>query len=1156
MEKYLLKFSDLIFNDGGFDKLRSELDDLEKHLKDMAKNLKGVINLNDVFNVENLRKFEEELAELRKAFKKVEESRESVEKVEEEYLKTLKKSRDGQEDQIDILTELNDRLTEQREEIKSLNTQVKLGLKTEKEVSKERTKTILKIKQIQKEVRKHQKEVIESNEVSKDEQKLIKAKLVLEDKQVKSLKEVRERISALRIVVQSLDLEEEADKIAEFNNEIDDLTSILEENSDKFIKSKINIGNYEEAIVNALGQTSLFTTNIGILDGAISSLVKALTASGEELEELQKSLDKNNDGIKRLTIAFGRLNKVLKASIIGLVLVSLAGLASLFGDTRAGAIRLEKIMKTLNNTFAAFGQIVRVGFSGASESFDSVIKQGKALIDVIVNLNTFNFKDAKKAFKSFVFEFEENASSVKKRLKDLFDAIESGVEGVVQGLENIENSFRIQDTIRGLERELAKLTGEFDLLQQVADDSTRTLLDQLEGNKRALAVSEQIAKREVAIERLRLEEVNERLKQNIKVNIEEEKRINLALKGVPFAEKTLELAKLRGAQLEISNALLEEQQSAVLALTQAENQRDLTFAENAQKRREIERDIFEQNLDLLIDLIDTEKNLSEQQVNDASKNFQDRLKEFNRFILVFKDTSQKQLEEFNLLAEKNAKILRERLDIGGLTSAQIKDIEDQLSKLDNIDLKVNFTDDDVQVFNNGVELSLENIVALNKELQSLGLAEIPINRFREFVTEGRNGLRDFKELNKELTLTGIKVNELFNNAAVDRVELEAIDELILKTRELRDIDLGAVSKKERNRISKELEDIEKERADIEKRFAQKRDDNRLDAINEELKTVDEGSTRGLELIRERNALEKKIRDDSFKSGSESLNKDLKEQERLYKEFANKITKIIDLIAQAFVDNAKKQTEAARNSLSDQQQATDTQRSRAEAGLQNTLAFEQRELGKRESELIKRQKREAQIQKLQSFWNAYNANLKALKSDEDSSVAISKTLRDVALIEGITAAIGSFEKGGIVGRDGFDHVRTSSQGITQGRSHNMKNGVLAYHQGGEGFFSREDVAAIGGESAFYKLKQAAASGVLNTNFFTPQSETFVRSLPSKRGVNEGLVNEVRELKKIISNQPHSTSIVGEVTDQFFEVIDKTVKGNKTKRTITRIKKNRL
>jgi hypothetical protein len=1097
MESVVFEYSDFFNDDGGFDKIRAEFDALGDDLIKKAKEVREKTKLFDVDQAEQVKEAEEQAEALSEAFEKYGKAKEDLTKIEKEYIKQQKKNNQTSEDQIDALVKLDKILMEYRSALKEIQVFQKQGIKTDRDLNKERVETELNIKKVNKEIRKQQSEILKSNDLSRKEQKLLKAKLVLDQENVKTLQDVRDRISALRTVVQTLDFKEQADQVKAYNDEIDELTDTLGDNSDKFIQSKINIGNYEESIANALKGSQAFQTGISGLDGVLQSVLGVLFLTKVELEAMEKSADSNTNAITRMAIAFGKLNKVLKASIIGVVLVAIGALGSAFGNTRAGAVRLEKVMSTLSTGFTIFGQVSKILFD---ELFESI----KSVKDFLAN--------------PFAKQQKKTAVDTESAWKRITDAIKGGGDAIVAGLDNIDRAFKLEDRVKRLTQEIETLNGVLQITQSIADDSTKSLSTQLIASRKALALTEEIGRRDVEIARSRLQIANERVKQSIQANAVEAGNIDLGLQGEAFAKATLDLAIARGVELEIANDLIDEQQSAVLDLITAENELNTTKQENSRQQREINRDIFEQNLDLLIDLIDTEKNISEAFVNDITNSFKRRVEEFNRFVIKFRENAQRELDEFT----KEANNLG--LDLG---------------------FEIAFDDNgDFQVFVNDTKLATDNIVELNEQLQGFGLNEIDINRFREFIVEGRNGIRDFRLLNKELVLAGINIKNASENVFVTQDELNALDSLQNKLNLLIQTQRTATSIEERNAITKQIIELEKQKTAIQEFANFERLQNRKTAIDEELATVEAESQRYYELLQERLDIEKQIREKGFEDqlkGTKDANEKALED---YKKFADDVRQTLNLVLDKVLEVNQKRVESAEKQVDRQGELIDQQRDRANAGLENTLAFEQRELGKREAELIKRQQRQQRLEKIKALYSSYNNY-----SSQGDDNAIQKALRDFALLEAISA---TFKEGGITGIDG---VQTNKHGVTVGKSHNRNGlgGNLAWHERGEGFLPKKAVDNIG-HSNFYKLREMALNGNMDSNFFSGQRKDFIQTT-NMVITDPELKQEMIEVRKAIENKPVPNWRVADVANGTMDLVEEIMGKNSVKRNHYIIKKPR-
>lgn len=1139
MESVLFKYSDFFQDDGGMQKVKNDFAKLGDELVNEAKKVKKEINSSFNFDdLDNFDKLEKRIEELSKANEDYLKAKSELVKIEEEIVKAQKDEAKSLEkltkayersnsiieksdnEKLESLARLGAQIEVYKSRLSQLQKQQKSNARVNLETAQEIEDLKLNIKDLTSEYNKNQKEILEQGKLTAREIKYVEALNVIENKRINTLEQVRERMSALRLVVQSLDLVQEADKIREYNQEIDELTEILSDNSDQFIQNKINIGNYEESINKALKESSLFKTQISQLDGVLSQMTSVLFTTKQEAQALEEAMGQNTTAVQRFTIAFGKMNKVLKASVIGLVLVALGALASMFGNTRAGAVNMEKAMLTLSSTFVTFGRISMAIIKGL----------GGAILELVQG----NFKKAKEAVTD---SFEEIA----KASVDTATAI-------IQGFEFINRAFQIEDQVRQLNRELEKTNKLVSIYSVRAGDSTRSLNTMLLYAKKLRIEQEKLGEQQKEIANLELEAINNRIKQQAIANGLAGSELNINQEGYAFAEATQRLAREKGVDLKLGNELIEEQAQAMLKILEIETETAVKREENAKELRQINQDLFEQNLDLLIDIIDTEKNISEAFVNNTKKNFQARLNEFNRFIIRFRENAQLQIEEFNTLFEKQAKTLGEKAP----------------------KLSLKFDDENnVKVFLDGVELSLDQslgtIQDLNKQLQKAGIAEIPINRFREFLVEARNGKRDFDNLAISVKEFGFALKELEGQIDVQDFKSEEFLKIEERLKELSSIKFTFFQQSERNAVEKEIEKLEKRREELAKETDKRIMENRINSIQEMLDStyqVTEDGVKKEKLLyekgsEERTALEKELlelkiglREKDYQDLKDKTDEQIKKEKEAYERFTQEVRRITSLVVDKVVEINQKRVQLNESLVDKQKDAVDRQEERARQGMTNTLAFEEEQLAKREAELIKSQKKAERLEKIKALWTSYSSYA---DKEKDPNQALFKALRDFAVLEAITA---SFGDGGIVGIDGVEKVRTDSNGITIGRSHNMRKGILAYHEGGEGFFSRKEIANMG-EGTFRTLKEMAGSGALSENFFTKQKDDFVSYVIPKKSVNDtAVLNELRSVKEAIEKKPVQTWDLVETSEGILEYIEKLHIGNRTIKNHYRSKRKRI
>lgn len=1140
MEGVFFKYSEFYEDDGGFDQIRKDFDKLGDDLQRRAREIKNSVQIFDLDNVEGIKEFESETESLTKAFKKYGDAKSDINKIEEAYRKEVEKVNQSNDDQIERLIELDKKLQTYRSELKEVNTLSKQGIKTDRDLNKERVEAQLNIKNVSKEIRDQQKEVLKSNDLSRKEQKLIESRIVLQKEEIRNRDELRERIKALRIVVDSLDFETQADEIEKYNAEINELTQALSDNSDKFIQSKINIGNYEESITNALKGTNLFQGELSALNGVVDKLIGFLSNSEKANDSDAKAKRANSKATTSLTKAIRVLNRVAKATVILALVAAIASLAAVFSQGRSGAIataqalaRFQASARVLINVAAEVGKGILTIFEGIGKSFGSFFDRVELLFlkaqRQIASLPELLGGSAEQVgvLTARINELQESIdenSSENTKYAEGWDQITKAVGSASQRIEDAKaaidtldegaiRAFEIADEIREAELGLIALRKEVRLLEIQSEDSTRSLTQQLEATDELLEKRVELLEREADISLKNLELANARARADA-----EAAGFRLSEDDVQFARELLDLniqLSERQGNNPLDDNLLEETQTALREYLSLLDEVEIAEEEIGKQRREIQRDLFEQNLDLLIDLIDTEKNISEQLVNDTTASFRNRINEFNRFLLVFRQNSQRILDEFT----------QEANNLG----------------LD-LDFDIQFDEEGkFKVFIGDTELAIDNIVELNKQLQSTGLNEIDINRFREFIIETRNGVKDFKDLNKELRLVGINVRELSENVSVSQDELNALDNLQERIDKLVNTSRGNLSRSERESILKEIEELEKQKTAIEEFAEFQRLNNRKDAIDEELQTVEEESQRYYELLQERLDIEKQLRD---KGVSDTIDSEKEKNKRIIEEqkkAAAETRKIIDAVLDRALEAQQKRVEGAEERVERQNELVDIQRQRAEQGLENTLAFEQRELGKREAERIKEEKRQERLEKIRALYTSYSNY--ASRGDENPIVS---ALRDFAILETISA---SFGEGGVV------EDKLPTNGIFRGRSHQgRQGGIPILVEGREGIFSGREMENLGKEN-FYKMKDLASMGKVDSNFFSRQRESFVSGIPVSN-TNPELISEMREVKKAIQSKPVQTWNASQIVNGTMDLVETILTKNQTKRNHYKTKKPRL
>jgi len=235
----------------------------------------------------------------------------------------------------------------------------------------------------------------------------------------------------------------------ELRNKIKDLTNELKENEKAVGDNRRNVGNYSESIQAALGNVTIFGTNLGGLTKSFTETKNATLAHLKALvitESVQKShtaaTNSQTAAQKALNVAtlagkvaMNVFKLALIATGIGAFVVVVGSLVAYFKSTEEGAMKLKVIMAALGSVtanitskFADLGKIIFDAFNNIKElKIQDVFKRiGDAIQDNIMNrLEAFSL-----AGKAIVKIFSGGLDNMQDGFKDLGNAILQGATGV------------------------------------------------------------------------------------------------------------------------------------------------------------------------------------------------------------------------------------------------------------------------------------------------------------------------------------------------------------------------------------------------------------------------------------------------------------------------------------------------------------------------------------------------------------------------------------------------------------------------------------------------------------------------------------------------------------------------------------------------------
>jgi hypothetical protein len=240
----------------------------------------------------------------------------------------------------------------------------------------------------------------------------------------------------------------------EMGKNIKDLTDKLKSNESAVGDNRRNVGNYSESIQDALGNVTIFGTNLGGLTKSfqqtkdstlayIKALVvtegvqKSQTAATNSQTAAQKAL---NIATLAGKVAMNVFKLALIATGIGAFVVVVGSLVAYFKSTEEGAMKLKVIMAALGSVtanitskFADFGKIIFDSFNSIKEL--KIQDVFKSIGDAIQNNITNRIEAFGLAGKAIAKIF---SGDIKEGFKDLANSVAQGMTGIEDPIGKVQ----------------------------------------------------------------------------------------------------------------------------------------------------------------------------------------------------------------------------------------------------------------------------------------------------------------------------------------------------------------------------------------------------------------------------------------------------------------------------------------------------------------------------------------------------------------------------------------------------------------------------------------------------------------------------------------------------------------------------------------------
>jgi len=499
--------------------------------------------------------------------------------------------------------------------VKKTNDNLDILAQSIKEEEKLQKKTVEILAKARAERSETGKEMAKAAILRSEQNKKIKEEIKLRKAESGSINQLRSENRKLREEMNNLNptLDNNIVRYAELKRKIKENDEIIKNNADSYVQQKINIGNYQSALDALLGP--------------LGNVASGIQGVGQQMMAL--------------------LANPIVATFAAIALV-VGALGKSFASTRDGALKFGKATSLVSADI----DIMKKKFREFSVDLAGVFEKG-GLESSLKNMSKwystlFEKMNDKGAIQGIKDTLSELVNTQKENAKGFYDEV-GALAAVRQQLLQLRDAYN--DIDNESRTRIANLQSEADLLAITADDDTVSMAQMIEARIKLGEVEMKRTKEEAFL-------ANERLKI---ADMEIEEAIKA---GHIRREASGELVSITKEGIEIEKAYTDTKIEAI----QASNEILRVEAENNQKRRMTELDVFEQRLDLILDVADAQKTVNEQIIADTDKSLtfrQEKLVEtqgimkesFNDQIKLFEDFNEIELDTNKLLKLNNTEIV-------------------------------------------------------------------------------------------------------------------------------------------------------------------------------------------------------------------------------------------------------------------------------------------------------------------------------------------------------------------------------------------------------------------------------------------------------------------------------------------------------------------
>lgn len=470
-----------------------------------------------------------------------------------------------------------------------------------------------------------------------------------------SLVQLRARLSNLTAEYDALSQEMRNSKVGQqLKNQINDVTTALKAEEEATQRFYRNVGNYENAVRDALGnlnsqltETQRRYAEVVASQGAASKEAEELKTKMEGLQYTIAFTEEASEGMNNALYSFIPFGNTIQ-KMMPLLSKGLSGVKEAFSLAATGAKALgQQLLTLMANPIVAFlGMLAAAialvvsGIKGSEENMNqwnrimAPVQRGLTAIRSVIETLCgwiLNFVEAGSRMLGALMKIAEAATSIFPSISNAIHDINAAVE---ENIRLAEREAQLRKDNREFLVEEAKTQAEIAELKAVAEDKTRSAEERLKANQEAVAKEQELlkerlrlAEEELAIEQARAEQAGNSAEDNDKLA---QLEANLYRLRKETADKTRELnnkanqieksisderkkrhEEYKKQQEEKAKAAKEASDKEIAALKALEDAMLANVEEGYDKRRQVINLQYDREIEGLRKRLEEEQNLTE-----------------------------------------------------------------------------------------------------------------------------------------------------------------------------------------------------------------------------------------------------------------------------------------------------------------------------------------------------------------------------------------------------------------------------------------------------------------------------------------------------------------------------------------------------------------